>query len=1084
MGSLDPEIAEQVQALNQYKDSAESGKANTAYKRMLGKVAATVSENVIEIKQSVTEKAVSSELKARGIDSRIVDKVSKITGKFLSAQKLSSSEQGYLQHNSVAATVIREIELAQKQVNSSSRPQSPTATVSSTSGANVQSSAPQWAVDLVNKLTTIDSAKKIVNLSVSGKPAENTHDSEVNRMIKILSIASGKTTAEQEAEAGDIPYSRYIKEKKAAAQKENTAQNGGEVESVRDKILNAFGITKLNDTLHVQKQVLKTLEHKGFWKNEGEHSTTVRNSASGMEIEINKKGIKETFDFDNFTKTPAHVKLRKLKTVFHIPEIIEKGSMIEKAGNYHKNNSSVMYSYIDQTVNVDGDEFTVTIAVRMSPQKNKFWVHQIDIKKGTVSPPAGTSESSKTGYTTYDTTDSIKENVLYVKNDFMNTEENTENTQETDEDFTGFGEVDVSEDGVTYESRLLHTMRGEKITTEGQAYIKKICKNLGIEVVFENVYTPKGKHADGYIDNNGVIHIDYHCSNPVEFVLKHELTHYGESSALYSNFCKAVISSEAFAEWINGKVEGDGNVTLKAAEYREQISRLYEKNGVKLSPAKQQNEMIANFVGEVLFSADTNGLERLTTNMATKEKRSVIDFIKDFIAHIKEKLTKVKGVSSEILSLERKFNRLLSSAEQNKTAEDGGVRYSFGVTQQDIDNYVDAAYTKENTEDYKKYAKVSEKLINEVATEIDITGYSHALRDNDIRHIRNSHGENTNEKYPVTKEDIKNIPEIVVNYDKVFVKTNSSHGPGLLYVKVMPDNVVYYVEAVTTVYGNEPLLINKQMVKTGIEEIPNLAGYKEAITKKESETEFLTELKEFREAYAQSVYQSHSTDIIDDNSSSVNSNSMQDIENHSIDLEENVSNGDYSIPTETTQGNKYSYQALISKPDMEITTVDDSVEYIPTAENRKNVVNEAVKNAASVGRINENGNAVVYVEDIDTEVVVSKNSLVHGIDRRLEISAPIILNIGSVVKNSIKINELTPKKQSASASYVLIGYAESENYVYPVRMVVNRYTNEVDTIDVLYAVNTKKKQPAICPEVMVKPLFQLFPPLVYPICLI
>ncbi len=124
---------------------------------------------------------------------------------------------------------MHEIEAEQEQVKAGTLPQSPTATAPSTDGANVQSSAPQWAVDLVKKLATIDSAVKIVKLSASGKSAQNTHNSEVNRMIKILSIASGKTAAEQEAEAGDIPYSQYIKEKEAA-EKQNTAENGGEVE--------------------------------------------------------------------------------------------------------------------------------------------------------------------------------------------------------------------------------------------------------------------------------------------------------------------------------------------------------------------------------------------------------------------------------------------------------------------------------------------------------------------------------------------------------------------------------------------------------------------------------------------------------------------------------------------------------------------------------------------------------------------------------------------------------------------------------------------------------------------------------------
>lgn len=154
---------------------------------------------------------------------------------------------------------------------------------------------------------------------------------------------------------------------------------------------------------------------------------------------------------------------------------------------------------------------------------------------------------------------------------------------------------------------------------------------------------------------------------------------------------------------------------------------------------------------------------------------------------------------------------------------------------------------------------------------------------------------------------------------------------------------------------------------------------------------------------------------------------------------------------------EYTYEALVSKPDMVITSVNDNVAYDPTSETRKAVVNQAVSNALSYGKAGNDGGVIIHVDDIDTDVLLPKRSLIHGIDRRLEVSAPVILNIGSVLKNSIRINELTPKKASASGSYVLIGYAESSDYAYPVRMVVNQYTNEVDTIDVLYAVNVKKE---------------------------
>ena len=193
------------------------------------------------------------------------------------------------------------------------------------------------------------------------------------------------------------------------------------------------------------------------------------------------------------------------------------------------------------------------------------------------------------------------------------------------------------------------------------------------------------------------------------------------------------------------------------------------------------------------------------------------------------------------------------------------AHYDYGVTQDDINNYVDAAYAKQNVNDYKKYAVVSSRLVEDVSSEINIKGYAHALRDNDIRHIRNSHGENTNEKYPVTKNDLKAIPWIVDNYDKVVVVKRKDGRIGIIYVKAMDNGLIYYLEQVTQVYGNESLLINKQMIKTGISDIPDIKGLKDAIIKKQSEVEFLNDLRKAPQVYVQDVYQLHSNKSIPQN---------------------------------------------------------------------------------------------------------------------------------------------------------------------------------------------------------------------------
>lgn len=158
----------------------------------------------------------------------------------------------------------------------------------------------------------------------------------------------------------------------------------------------------------------------------------------------------------------------------------------------------------------------------------------------------------------------------------------------------------------------------------------------------------------------------------------------------------------------------------------------------------------------------------------------------------------------------------------------------------------------------------------------------------------------------------------------------------------------------------------------------------------------------------------------------------------------------------------FSYDELIKKPDMNITQIDDSTHYKADAQTRKDVINVAIENAKKVGKVNENGNPAIYVDDIKTDVVVSKKAIRHSLDRRLKINAPVVVNVGSILKNSIKINELISRSDNIEKSYVLIGIAKTKNNeLYIATFVVNKYTNEVQTIDVLYSVNTKKEAAAL-----------------------
>lgn len=159
------------------------------------------------------------------------------------------------------------------------------------------------------------------------------------------------------------------------------------------------------------------------------------------------------------------------------------------------------------------------------------------------------------------------------------------------------------------------------------------------------------------------------------------------------------------------------------------------------------------------------------------------------------------------------------------------------ATQEDVNSYVEYALEygdkKRNAEDVAKqkdsiiYGQASERLVSDMQTlyGVDVEGKTHVLNDNDIRHIDNSHGRgNANEKYPVTAADLKQIPDIVENYDNVYYVAKENGQAGVYYEK-RHNGTTYYLEAVKS----DDSLSNKQMIKVSTGTIPDIKGLMEQI---------------------------------------------------------------------------------------------------------------------------------------------------------------------------------------------------------------------------------------------------------------
>lgn len=185
-------------------------------------------------------------------------------------------------------------------------------------------------------------------------------------------------------------------------------------------VIDNFSITNLNDYIHVQRSVNNTLLNKGFFSDDGGRSKTVTNKNSGMVIEITPDGIKETLGKgNNYQKLGREMKINKLAAIEYLPYVLEHGILKnDNVINYHNPNSSVKYAYIESTVTINEKPAIVEVTIRKSLQKNKFWMHKVDIKQNIGSNPTGV-QNSKMGYHTSDN-DIISDSVEFVNNNLKN----------------------------------------------------------------------------------------------------------------------------------------------------------------------------------------------------------------------------------------------------------------------------------------------------------------------------------------------------------------------------------------------------------------------------------------------------------------------------------------------------------------------------------------------------------------------------------------------------------------------------------------------------------------------------------------
>lgn len=253
--------------------------------------------------------------------------------------------------------------------------------------------------------------------------------------------------------------------------------------------------------------------------------------------------------------------------------------------------------------------------------------------------------------------------------------------------------------------------------------IIQVGKALGYEVNFGEVFTKSGKPAAAKVNGNKIT-FNYNAKRPIEFLLKHEITHSLENLEGYSKFQNTVMESLYFSDWVNRK--GYKNIfEMRDAIIENRINNgdenFLDKDSVE-QERKANNEITANFVGDVLFGGEKS-LEGFVESLTLENRKGVLGWLQKLFERIRDKITGYKygrsnqflrNLDKELAAIQKNFTELFQSAKvntQQKTTDEGGNSYSIVKDSKNRDIVILDRNIFNNITDLKKRGEALEDWI-------------------------------------------------------------------------------------------------------------------------------------------------------------------------------------------------------------------------------------------------------------------------------------------------------------------------------------------------------------------------------------
>lgn len=424
-----------------------------------------------------------------------------------------------------------------------------------------------------------------------------------------------------------------------------------------------------------------------------------------FEFEVNGKVLEATLYNTGINEVLEKITQEKANMLYSTDEIFKNSCYLYSTPDYEGDPNVYRWNFFYTPVQIGEETVGVRIAVRDLAKQGESQIYNWGIKKDVSLDGVGDGlKNRKSNGVSSDTSNEVSQTADAESPSATPYSENANTSSDTTVPQNGSGVNNnistwkgnnsqnskasniVDEGG---ERKVFGTKDGKRhhVTAKEQNYIRKISNALGFsndKIIFEHMDKTLGFLADGYYNKkDGTLHIGYSVIDPVTFIFKHELTHFGEGTEQYTKFVKAVENSTAFKNWLEARYPElkDKNIEKLIGRYRQEVMDSRAKVA-PLKPAEAHAEMIADFVGDILFTEDGSGLESLLSSLDYKERNAVVQYILDFLSYLKKKLAGNKELVFEISRLEDNFNRAISEATATKKFPTNGGGVQFIVNQE------------------------------------------------------------------------------------------------------------------------------------------------------------------------------------------------------------------------------------------------------------------------------------------------------------------------------------------------------------------------------------------------------------------